>query len=604
MEQASSFEISLAGKHAFSTDDDASFAREDHDSNDWDTISVPGLWNSAGVHPNVYIAWYRIKFTTPDQLPDEPLAIELGLVYFIDETYLNGVQIGGEGEITEHGPMHRVFPPHKYRAYRIPEGLLKPGQENVLAIRVARRLQEGGIANGPVRVTLNSEAQSRASAVQTRYMAIDYALVGMDIVMLLICIAALMVNIRSALFFSCVIFWIVYTSGWTLTGRLFYEAGFATPTIHLLAYMMLSSFGVITIVDFYTRSLRRAPHYPLRYVSAAMVISTIFGSLADPMSSNIVERIISNAVWIWAAGFIVSFGWLSWMTFKAVWQGEKHALPLGVSIFAVLIAALFDWFFPASAFQVWTGLNPMMLASRFVFVCMGISFGLRFLETDRRFRVASKHVLQAQEEERRRLARDIHDSTGQKLSIAKLQLQMLRKKMQQSYSAAVPEIDRVIESSNEAIHDLRDMSHDLSPSLMGKVPLDQLIAAHNDRISSLIDIQLTSHLEPTPLIQSHVKDHLYRIFQEAMKNAVQHSGAKKITVRLSMDAQYLKLTVADDGRGFSSGDGTKNTDGLGLQSIQERVDLIEGRVVFESKEKFGTTVEILVPKAQLIESAG
>lgn len=145
--------ISLVGEHAFTgSGDDISYTDPGFDDSGWDKVLVPASLRMAGVPPNRDIIWYRIKFDVPPDWHDSPPAIRFGVVTRAEETYLNGVKIGGEGLVGPARSVWHNFPPVLPRLYTFDMELLKTGQTNLLAVRIARKpyVDEGGNIAGPV----------------------------------------------------------------------------------------------------------------------------------------------------------------------------------------------------------------------------------------------------------------------------------------------------------------------------------------------------------------------------------------------------------------------------------------------------------------------
>jgi sialate O-acetylesterase len=157
-ESAKYANLDLTGNWKFHTGDDSLWSRSSLDDADWESIIVPGQWESQG-HPDYDgYAWYRLKTTIPRQLSGEKLILNMGAVDDADEVYFNGVRIGRTG----------YFPAEKYgkdnekfynqeRIYTLPSNLVRWGSENTLAVRVYDVWGEGGIYKTPVQIITQYE---------------------------------------------------------------------------------------------------------------------------------------------------------------------------------------------------------------------------------------------------------------------------------------------------------------------------------------------------------------------------------------------------------------------------------------------------------------
>lgn len=142
-------DFSLEGEWKFKTGDRPEWKERNFNDGDWNRILVPGFWERQGFTDYDGFAWYRIKFALPDYLKDKKLVLVLGKIDDIDEAYLNGKLIGSTGRI-EPSPEINDYNYSQFRGYFIPQGVLQPGKENTIAVRVYDGYIDGGIYQGPV----------------------------------------------------------------------------------------------------------------------------------------------------------------------------------------------------------------------------------------------------------------------------------------------------------------------------------------------------------------------------------------------------------------------------------------------------------------------
>jgi signal transduction histidine kinase len=217
-------------------------------------------------------------------------------------------------------------------------------------------------------------------------------------------------------------------------------------------------------------------------------------------------------------------------------------------------------------------------------------------ESRRELQLLSGRLLEAQEVERRRIARELHDDLNQSLALLSLELELLA---QDPPTSAAEVADRMQELSarvkelSSAVHDL---SHQLHPSRLEQLglvtALDELCkeVAHGHDL----DVKFTHHPEPGP-IPPDAALCLYRIVQEALGNVVKHSGSHHALVELSGAVGSIRLRVTDDGVGFEPG--TVAGSGLGLVSMRERLHLVGGQIAIDSRPAGGTRIDVRVPVA-------
>jgi signal transduction histidine kinase len=206
-------------------------------------------------------------------------------------------------------------------------------------------------------------------------------------------------------------------------------------------------------------------------------------------------------------------------------------------------------------------------------------------------RDALRRVVEAQELERKRLARELHDETGQALTSILLGLRAVEDAASpEDLRAAAAELRELVV---ETLHDVRALAVELRPNALddfGLQPalerLTQTFAEHTG-----IAIELESRLAGERL-PADVETALYRIVQEALTNVVKHARARRVSVLATRRRGSVAVMIEDDGGGFTV-DG--DSGGLGLLGMRERVALLDGRVAIESAEGTGTTVAVEVP---------
>ncbi len=215
-----------------------------------------------------------------------------------------------------------------------------------------------------------------------------------------------------------------------------------------------------------------------------------------------------------------------------------------------------------------------------------------------------EQALAAQEEERRRIARELHDQTGQALTSLLVWLRALEAEAHDSVGVTVSPV-RLQELKNivaDTLDGVRDLALELRPSVLddlGLVPtLQRYVRTYQDRHQLVIDFQ-TVGLEGVRL-PSSVETALYRIAQEALTNVIRHAGASRISLLLAVRQGTVVLIVEDDGAGFDVDRlmyGPVDERWLGLSGMRERAELLGGRLTIESAPGAGTTVFVEVPLA-------
>ena len=203
-----------------------------------------------------------------------------------------------------------------------------------------------------------------------------------------------------------------------------------------------------------------------------------------------------------------------------------------------------------------------------------------------------RRVVGAQESERKRLARELHDETGQALTSILLGLKPLEVSMADDQSRAA--LAELREHVVAALQDVRRLAVELRPAVLddfGLVPaLERLTDAFAEQTNIRVDFH--SALGDTRL-PNEVETALYRVVQESLTNIVKHANAQRVSVSIARRPSGAAAVVEDDGKGFDQR--TLREDGLGLLGMRERLGLIDGRLEIESRPGAGTTVVAEVP---------
>lgn len=207
---------------------------------------------------------------------------------------------------------------------------------------------------------------------------------------------------------------------------------------------------------------------------------------------------------------------------------------------------------------------------------------IRNLENEKE-NIALKSLMAGEEKERSRIAKELHDGIGSLLAASKMHASTLLTKDPEASETLISLLDN---ASNEA----RRISHNLLPESLVNKGLDAALRDFVETISEgkLLNVEYQAINFKDDLLQS-TQLTIYRIIQELLNNIIKHSGATEAYVQLNQNDKKLIITVEDNGRGFSSGTDFK---GIGLQNIESRLSLLNGKIEVASKEAMGTSVYI------------
>ena len=216
---------------------------------------------------------------------------------------------------------------------------------------------------------------------------------------------------------------------------------------------------------------------------------------------------------------------------------------------------------------------------------------LNRIETERRN--AGQLVLRAQEDERRRLARDLHDEVNQALTAILLRLQALSEDAPAEQSAEIKELKRLV---NRAMDELTGLARQLRPSALDDHGLVPAIEAQLGSFAQRSGVDVGFEADgDTGMLDEDAQTALYRIVQEALTNVTRHARASRVKVSLEQGSSGTTLTVSDDGDGFDAVPSGAAGRQLGLRGMAERARLAGGELDVRSARGSGTTVTLRIP---------
>jgi PAS domain S-box-containing protein len=208
----------------------------------------------------------------------------------------------------------------------------------------------------------------------------------------------------------------------------------------------------------------------------------------------------------------------------------------------------------------------------------------------------SGRLMQTQDDERRRIARELHDGLGQYLVAVKMNLDVLS--ISVSSDARLRErLADATKQIEDAIAETRTISHLLHPPLLDEIGLESAVVWYAEGFAKRSGISVKVDI-PSSIgrLQTEVETALFRVVQECLTNVHRHSGSSTATVRLSRHNDELRLEISDEGKGIPA-DATSSAPGVGLRGIRERVLQLRGKVEVVSDNPQGTTVVVTLPDA-------
>jgi len=218
-------------------------------------------------------------------------------------------------------------------------------------------------------------------------------------------------------------------------------------------------------------------------------------------------------------------------------------------------------------------------------------------QSEKRLRSLSAELMKAQEKERTRISKELHDELGQSLAILKHRVRSIGKKLAAYQPHTSHDNHAAVELIDEIIQKVRQISRDLNPSVLEDVGLCPALRSLADNFMQEYEIPTSLDIdEIDALFSKETARNLYRIVQEALTNIAKHAGASHVILHISKDPEYVYFVIEDDGKGFDTSEARARDQyrrGLGLPLMEERADVVGGTLEIRNREGTGGTKILL-----------
>jgi signal transduction histidine kinase len=311
---------------------------------------------------------------------------------------------------------------------------------------------------------------------------------------------------------------------------------------------------------------------------------------------RLIALIISIVLQIIAAS--IALGFMKLTKYRLSWI----LLSLSFAFMAVRkIIQFFEYFrgTPSYTWQMideWTGVLISFMIIVGVILIRELFYSLKRAEIDRL--KTEKRVINAiintEENERKRFAKDLHDGLGPLMSTVKMSLSALGERIKDPSGTVI--LNNTNHLVNEAINTLKDISNNLSPHVLSNFGLSSALSAFTAKINQTkaIEVDFKSNME-NQRVESEKEVVVYRAACELINNSIRHSGASRIEIELNKHEKFITLQFYDNGRGFDTSSlGSEDTKGMGLSNIETRVRSVDGVFILESTPGKGTSALIKI----------
>jgi PAS domain S-box-containing protein len=202
----------------------------------------------------------------------------------------------------------------------------------------------------------------------------------------------------------------------------------------------------------------------------------------------------------------------------------------------------------------------------------------------------TRKLIEAQEQERARIGRELHDDVNQRLAMLAVELEQLQDNPSEVHSR----VQELRQQTTELSNDVQALSHDLHSSKLEYLGVVAGIKSWCKEFAERQRMEIDFKSDVPTAVPLEIGRSLFRVLQEALHNAIKHSGVKRVEVQLREESGEIHLIVSESGLGFDV-EVAKQSKGLGLTSMRERVRLVNGTIVIDSKPMGGTTIHVRVP---------
>jgi signal transduction histidine kinase len=242
---------------------------------------------------------------------------------------------------------------------------------------------------------------------------------------------------------------------------------------------------------------------------------------------------------------------------------------------------------------IWTESTASLIRSRDgspQYFVVGVLDITKRKEAEEALSTVNRRLIEAQEQERTRIGRELHDDVNQRLAMLAMELEQLQNNPSEVESRARKLRSEITEISN----DVEALSHELHSSKLEYLGVVADIRSWCKEFGERQNMEIDFRSDVANVPPFEIGVCLFRVLQEALHNIVKHSGVKRVDVRLTEHSNQIHLRVSDSGKGFDV-ESVMQGKGLGLTSMRERVRLVNGIIAIESKPMGGTTIHVRVP---------
>ncbi|MBI2061744.1 MAG: sensor histidine kinase [Nitrospirae bacterium] len=574
------------GLPKFRSGDDPAWSSPSYNDSEWAERDAAAGWPSLAIPlRGERIGWYRLRFDSDPILPGVDPAVYLGRVGQSDEVFLNGVKIGGEGELGQ-GFVQASW---TERVYPLPRELLYSDRPNILAVRVMNVYGSGGLLDSDIGVgdfrslrLVKAERESARKQFEGVFLTLT--------VLLLLLISLLQSrNPQHLDYLYCAILLLAYGGAFAMDSQLAYDAGLKTHGIQKLVFILwfltVGAGGILAVRVF------QAPLKTMARITAGgcVLLSLVAWFRLDRYSGEIL--MLSLPLYLLAA--VVSLA----ASVRGIFLRYAGAWAVLTGLAVLFTAIGIEWWgaFGYSSILSRVPAYPTDFGVAVMMICIMYTMVARFRTARATIQSLSARVMEAHEEQNRKLALELHDELGQGLTALNLDLSWLERHLAQGEAPQQKKVKGMTAVVQDLIRAGRRISTQLRPRTLDDLGLIATLEWYVRDFQERTGVQcnLRTPIEDLPL-DSHTSTAIFRITQEALTNVIRHSGATAVDIRLDATNRRLTLEIVDNGQGFKES-GRSGSTSLGILGMRERAVALGGECEVEGKPGHGTRVWVRVP---------
>lgn len=577
-------EVSLLGEQwKFQLGDNPNWASPNFNDTNWKNIKVPSILPQQ--HGKKTKGWYRVHFDA-DIRNNTAQALLIEYIRHADETWLNGKKIGGLGHFEKPWRFTYTNPQGLVRLYPIPKGLLK-NKNNVLAIKTSigfgsawgamfpggAGIIDGDVYYGDLEKLIDKQQKSIivTSSIDTLFLTLSL----IDLFIIFFLLRYTLTNTRE---FK----WLIVTSLFMFIGATGHDLLYLSNIdIHLNLLLFIALVGTpISMAMYFWAQYRNISRHLIATIT--MVWLCIVITLLIPAIPDHIKTIAWYALSLLITCFFI---YAFFCAYKGIILKRPGAIAQLVALIFYLIFIRTQWL-P----DIFLGHRNIQLGSLIYSYALLFAYFQQISILQVNYKKLLLKVVNVNELVRSSIARDLHDGMGQHLASIKLHSQLAKQEQKQEY------LSHITGGVNASVEELRRIIHGLAPVQISDKSISAAINDESKRIESTYKVIVTTDIETIDL-SSNKAVHVFRIFQEVIRNSIQHGKATEISINLRQDKHNVHLNITDNGKGFNTHKKTpcNNEHGFGFISLSERAAILDAHINIKSIQGNGTQFYIKIP---------